>query len=811
MFKNYFKVAWRNLVKNRVFSIINITGLATGLACFILISLYVLDELSYDKFYKNAERIYRINSDVRFGGTDLHMPVSSDMMGEVLRKDYPQVEQYTKVFTFSGSKMIRKGNEFINEYNVAHVDSTFFDVFQLTPVAGDIKTALNEPNTIVVTASAAKKYFGTEQAIGKTIETNDNNQTLYKVTGVIEDMPKNSHFGFDFLFSMDNVDYEWGSFLSHNFFTYLLLKKGSDPKVFEKKFDEYIDKYVVPQARQVMNIPSMEEFQKAGNSLQYSLIPLTDIHLKSNRSFELKPGGNVQYVYIFSGVALFILLIACINFMNLTTARSANRAKEVGIRKVLGTHRRKLVSQFLSESTLMAFLSMILALAIACLVLPLFNNVSGKSMTLGNLFAPLFLPVLILLPLVVGLLAGSYPAFYLSAFQPIQVLKGKLNSGARGGLLRSVLVTVQFVTTIILIIGTIVIYKQLDYIQTKNLGFNKSQVLVINDTYSLNNNIDAFRNEMLRVPGVLSATTSGFLPVTSTSRNDNTFSKEAVLDAKNGFNMQNWTIDENYVGTMGMEIVKGRNFSRSFPSDSSATIINESAAKALGYDDPVGKKLYTIKDVQTGEVQAFNIIGVVKNFHFESLKQSIGPLCFLYGRNTNLTSFKVTAANVPSILKQAEAKWKSMASGKPFSYRFMDDSFDEMYRAEQRVGKIAFVFSILAILIACLGLFGLVTFIAEQRAKEIGIRKVLGASVRGIVQLLSKDFIRLVLIAFVIAAPAAWYFMHHWLQDFAFRVQLTWWVFAAAGLIALGIAVLTLSVQAVRAALDNPVKNLRTE
>lgn len=799
------------MVKNRVFSIINITGLATGLACFILIALYVLDELSYDKFFANSERIYRINSDVRFGGTDLHMPVSSDMMGEALSKDYPQVEQYTRVFTFSGSKMVRKDNEFINEYNVAHVDSTFFDVFQLKPIAGTIKTALNEPNTVVLTASTAKKYFNTEQAVGKIIETNDNNQTLYKVTGVVEDIPRNAHFNFDFLFSMDNVAYGWGNSLSHNFYTYLLLKTGTDARAFEQKFEEYITNYVVPQARQVMNIPSIEEFRKAGNSLQYSLIPVTDIHLKSDRTFELQPGGNIQYVYIFSGVALFILLIACINFMNLTTARSANRAKEVGIRKVLGTHRRKLVSQFLSESTLMAFLALVIALVIAFLVLPLFNEVSGKSMTLGNLFSPLFLPMLIALPLVVGLLAGSYPAFYLSAFQPIQVLKGKLNRGARGGLLRSVLVTVQFVTTIILIIGTIVIYKQLGYIQTKNLGFNKNQVLVVNDTYTLDSNLDAFRNEMLRVPGVLSATTSGFLPVSSSSRNDNTFSKEAVMDAKNGFNMQRWTIDENYMGTMGMEIIKGRNFSRSFPSDSSAALINETAAKVLGYDDPVGKKLYTISDVETGEVQAFNIIGVVKNFHFESLKQNIGPLCFLYGRNTYLTSFKVTAANISSILKQAEAKWKAMASGKPFSYRFLDDSFDEMYRSEQRVGKIAFVFSLLAILIACLGLFGLVTFIAEQRAKEIGIRKVLGASVRGIVQLLSKDFVRLVLIAFVIATPASWYFMNKWLEDFAYRVQLSWWVFVAAGLIALVIAILTLSVQAIRAALDNPVKNLRTE
>jgi putative ABC transport system permease protein len=377
--------------------------------------------------------------------------------------------------------------------------------------------------------------------------------------------------------------------------------------------------------------------------------------------------------------------------------------------------------------------------------------------------------------------------------------------------LRSALVVVQFVTSIILIIGTIIIYKQLNYIQNKNLGFAKEQVLIVNDTYALGDNANAFRNELMQQPGVLNASFSGYLPVTSSSRSNNTFSKESVVDAKNGFNMESWMVDEAYIPTMGMEIKRGRNFSKSFGADSTGVIINETTEKIIGYADPIGKKLYSIVDVQRGEVKAFTIIGVVKNFHFQTLKESIGPLCLLYGHNTWLASFKVAPANVASVIRTAKEKWKTMASGAPFSYRFMDDSFDEMYHSEERVAKIALTFSILAIFIACLGLFGLVTFIAEQREKEIGIRKVLGASVQGIVQLLSKDFIKLVIIAFVVAAPAAWYFMNRWLQDFAYRIQISWWVFLLAGFLALLIAMVTLSVQAIKAALANPVKNLRTE
>ena len=810
MIKNYFKVAWRNLVKNKTYSAINIAGLAIGLSCFLLIALYVLDELSYDRFYANSDRICRINTDIRFGGSDLHIPVASDPMGATLKNDYPQVEEYTRLFN-NGNKQIKKGNEYLNEFNVIHADSTFFTVFTLPVIAGDTRTALNEPNTVVITESAAKKYFGTADAVGKTLETTDNNNSVYKVTAVIKDMQRNSHFHFDFIFSMKNVQYQWGNFLSNNFYTYLLFRKGTDYKSFEKNFSAVLLKYIVPQARQFMQINNMDEFEKAGNKLVYTLMPLTKIHLYSDRSFELTPGGNIQAVYIFSAIALFILLIACINFMNLTTARSANRSREVGIRKVLGTERKNLVSQFLTESTLMAIISLLIAAGITYLVLPLFNNIASKSMSFGSLFSSDLLPLLILLPVIVGLIAGSYPALYLSSFKPIRVLKGKLNESGRGGRLRSILVVFQFGISIIIIIGTIIIYKQLNYIQTKNLGFNKDQVLIINDAYALNKNSDAFKNEIVRQPGVTSGTLSGYIPVDNSSRSDNTLSKEPVLDSKSGIDMQTWVIDCDYIKTLGMQIMKGRNFSPDFPTDSSAVIINEETQGFLAYDNPIGEKLYQLGNNPGDPPATLHIIGIVKDFHYESLRKNIGPLCFLLGKNNGLALFKVNAAHIPDILKQAEAKWRTMAPGMPFSYRFMDESFDEMYRQEQRTGKIALIFSILAILIACLGLFGLATFIAEQRTKEIGIRKVLGADVSTIVTLLSKDFLKLVIISAIIAFPVAWYFMSKWLQDFAYRINMPWWIFIIAGIVAALIALITISFQAVKAAIANPVKSLRTE
>ena len=812
MFKNYFKIAWRNLVKNKTFSFINIIGLASGLACFILIALYVADELSYDRFNEKADRIYRINSDIVFGGNKLHLAVASDPMGATLKKDYPQVEEYVRFFSSSGSKLVKKGNEYIRENNVAHADSTLFYVFTLPVIAGDVKTALNEPNTVVISESVANKYFSTTDAVGKNIETNDNGSTLYKVTAVMKDIPHNSHFNFDMIFSMDNVEYQWGNFLSHNHQTYLLLRSGTDYKEFEKNFKQFINKYVIPQAAQFMEIKSMDEFEKAGNKLEYSLMPLTNIHLRSDRVAEMSINGNIQYVYIFSAVALFVLVLACINFMNLSTARSASRAKEVGIRKVVGSEKKLLIRQFLTESILTTVISTVLAIGIAWLCLSWFNNLSAKELHISDLLQPKYLAFLIALPLIVGLLAGTYPAFVLSSFNPIVVLKGKLSGGLKRSTLRNVLVVGQFTASIFLIASTIIVFRQLNYIQTKKLGFSKDQMLIINGTGALGNNRDAFKNEVSKFTGVKGATYAGYLPVAGSSRNDVSFSTEAAMTSTNSVNMQIWNIDHNYIPLMEMEIVKGRNFSKEFGTDSNATIINETAARLLGWDEPVGKKLYTyFQDGGGNTLISREVIGVVKNFHFESMKENIGPLSFRLADNYWATAFKVNTADIKQLISNIESKWKIMAPGMPFSYQFMDESFDNMYRVEQRTGKLGLTLAVIAILIACLGLFGLVTYTAEQRIKEIGVRKVLGATINNIITMLSKDFMILVLIASALAIPLAWWAMNRWLQDFAYRINIGWWIFIAAGAIAFLIAFITVSSQAIKAALANPVKSLRTE
>ncbi|MGL6269092.1 MAG: ABC transporter permease, partial [Chitinophagaceae bacterium] len=776
MLRNYFKIAFRNLWKNKGYSAINILGLAVGLATCLLIILYVWDELSYDKFHEKAERIYRVDSDIKFGGTDMKLAVSSDPMGATLKKDYPQVEQFTRIYASEGSKLIKKGNEFIHETKIAYADSTFFDVFTFPLLTGNPKTALNEPNTSVISESGAKKYFGNTDVVGKIIETSD--KASFKITAVMKDMPANAHFKFDILLSMDNVSYQFGNFLSHNFTTYIVLQKGTDPNIFNKFFKEILNKYVLPQAKAFMEIKTMDEFEKNGNRLEYHLMPITRIHLYSDRFPELSANNDIQNVYIFSAVALFILLIACINFMNLSTARSANRAKEVGIRKVLGTERKTLIWQFLTESMLVAFISLFIALGITLLVLPFFNDVASKTLQFSSLFNSRFIPFLILMPLLVGFIAGSYPALYLSSFQPITVLKGKLSTGFKKSRLRSTLVVIQFATTIILIISTIIVYNQLNFIQQRKLGFNKEQVLIVDNTYVLGQQAKAFKEEIKILSGVSSATMSSYLPVSSSSRSDNTYSKEAVMDINNGLNMQTWEIDEDYIPTLGMELVKGRNFSKEFGTDSSSIIINETTAQLLGYEDPIGKNLYTFEDVNNPVV--LKIIGVAKNFHFESLRQGVGPLCFKLEQSIGSGIFKVKTTDIKGLVAGVESTWKKMAPGMPFSYRFLDDAFDSMYRAEQRMGKLAMAFAILAVIIASMGLFGLATYASEQRIKEIGIRKVLGASVANITEMLSRDFLKLILIASLIAFPIAWFAMHKWLQNFAFRIDIQWWVFLVA-------------------------------
>lgn len=813
MLKNYLKVAWRNLLRNRTFSVINITGLAIGLGCFLLIALYVLDELSFDRYYDKAGNIYRINMDARWGGQELRVAETSDMMGGLLKKDYPEVENFSRIYSQHGdTRLIRKGSEFISEEHFAYVDSTFFAVFHFPAIDGDTRTALDEPRSVVMTASAATRYFGSANAAGKTLEVREGGKDVpYKVNAVIADMPGNTHFHFDLLFSMKSLDYQWGQIGNVNFHTYLALRPGTGYKAFERVFPDYVKKYLIPALKD-FQIYSLEDFEKSGNRVRFSLIPVTKIHLYSDRQGgeELSPSGSVQYVAIFSAVALFILLIACVNFMNLTTARSAGRAREVGIRKVLGTERKELIIQFLTESTLMVFLSLLIAIGIAFLALPLFNTLSGKTMSTASLFSPVILPLLLCLPFVVGLLAGCYPAFFLSAFKPIEVLKGKLAAGTKSGSLRSALVVFQFATSILLMIGTIVVFRQLRYIQTRDLGFSKDQVLIVDGVDALGANADAFKKEVVQLSGIKSGTLSAFLPVSKSARNVYNIFKDPVATASNSFNVETWGIDSDYLGTIGIGLVRGRNFSPRFGTDSSAIIINETTAAILGYADPIGKNIYTFDGANKRTDHP--IIGVVKNFNFETLHHEIRPLIFMLQRSTGLASFKIRTAAAGPLVEKIGNAWKSLAPGVPFSFRFLDDSFNEMYQSEQQVGKIAMVFSVLAILISCLGIFGLATFVAEQRTKEIGIRKVLGASVQGIVGLLSANFIKLVAIAFLIAAPLGWWIMNKWLQDFVYRATFSWWlIFGVAGLSAMLIALVTVSFQSVKAALMNPTRSLKAD
>ncbi|HUS03264.1 MAG TPA: ABC transporter permease [Chitinophagaceae bacterium] len=807
MIKNYFKIALRNLWKNKSFSAINIFGLAIGIATCLLISLYVFDELNFDKYNKNASRIYRVNADLKFGGEDQKFAVSPDPLAFTLVRDYPEVESAVR-FRNYGPSLVKKGNENIKEERIIYTDSTLFDVFTLPMITGNPKKALTDPNSVVITESIAKKYFNSINIVGKILQFD--NKTDYKITGVIKDIPEASHFKFDFFVALAGVkEANQNIWLSFNFNTYLLLRSDADVNSFKKKFDDVMAKYMWPQAEELMHI-NQKDFKKSGNYINLSLVPLTAIHLHSDRTAELGPNSDMQIVYIFSVIAVFILLVACVNFMNLSTARSANRAKEVGIRKVLGTQRKNLIGQFLSEAILMSLIAFALAMVIALLLLPYLNNLAAKNLTLSVTEHPLMLPLLIAFTIIVGLVAGSYPAFYLSSFRPVQVLKGTVAGGFKRSYLRSSLVVFQFFISIVLIIATLIIYNQLGYIRDKKLGFNREQVIVVKDAYVLDKKAETFKQEVLKYPEIVSGTKSGYLPVNSSRSSESLFADGRIENDK-GVTSQLWTVDHDYIKTLGMQIVQGRDFSKDLLTDSDAVIINEAAVKLFGFTNPIGKKITKITDITKKETRDYMVIGVVKNFNYESLRQNIGALCMRMARDNNSISFRLKTGNIEQTVSHIQRTWKSIAPNEPFTYSFLNEEFDNMYRSEQRSGTIFISFAVLAIFIACLGLFGLATYAAEQRIKEIGIRKVLGATVTNIVGMLSKDFLKLVLIAALIAFPVAWWGMNKWLQDFAYRINISWWIFLIAGVSALLIAMLTVSFKAIKAAITNPVKNLRTE
>jgi putative ABC transport system permease protein len=808
MIRNCLKTAFRNLLKNKGFTVLNVLGLALGLATCLLIVFYIFDELSYDRFNIKADRIYRVNNDIKFGGNENSYAVSPAPMAAAFLSDIPEVEQVVR-FRYRGGMRVKTGNERIQESRMIYADPSVFSLFTFPMISGNPVTALKHPRTVVINETTAKKYFNTTNVVGKTLTFNDS--LLYNVTGVIKDIPKQAHFNFDFFLSMESLpESRNGSWVSNNFATYVLLKKGNSPKVLEAKFPGLAKRYVGPQLQAVVHL-TMDALEKAGNYFRFSLTPLKDIHLHSNRIAELGTNSNIQYVYIFSAIAIFILLIACVNFMNLSTARSSNRAREVGVRKVLGSPRKYLIAQFLTESILVTLLGALIAVFAAWALLPLFNQMSGKNLVVTSQIFGWLVPALVLIIIIIGCLAGSYPALFLSGFLPIQVLKGKLTAGFKGGWLRSFLVVFQFSISIFLIIGTLVIYNQLKYIQSKDLGFKRDRVLVVRNVYNLGKQTKIFQQEINKLPDVVNTTLTGYLP-TSGQGNSSTFFQDHNMDSKTALSTQVWSVDDQYISTLGMKLVVGRNFSKLMSTDSSAVIINETAAKKLGMADPLNKTLYYPTDSYGKVIKPVHVVGIVKDFNFNSLRDNVTPVVLVYQDDWGALGIKVKTTNIPALIDQIKNKYKELAPNQQFDYSFMDADFEATYRTEQRMGAIFIAFTSLAIIIACLGLFGLAAYAAEQRTKEIGIRKVLGANVSTIVRMLSKDFLRLVFIAIIIASPLAWWFMQTWfLQGFAYRQNIAWWVFAAAGFTSIIIAFITISFQSIKAALSNPVNSLRSE
>ena len=800
MIRNYIKTAYRSLLKNKGFTVLNVLGLSVGLATCLLIVFYVVDEFSYDRYNVNAERIYRVSEDVSLNGNHIFSASTEKPLMDAL-KSFPQIEKMARIipkeslFLSSSKFSVRKGNNNISEKNVTYAESGLFDVFTLPMIDGNPSTALTEPHSAVITESTAKKYFNKTDVVGETLTINDT--SIFKITGVIKDIPVQSHFNYDFILSYSSIPefkaYGWGYASIHN---YLLLKPGTDVKNLEAQIRNI----------EIKNSFSPTAWTTGSNYLKVVLTPLLDIHLRSNASYELTENGNIEYVYIFSLIAIFILLIACVNFMNLSTARSSNRAKEVGVRKVLGSARKYLVAQFLTESLLVTLVSTIIAVALAWLAMPLFNQMAAKHLGFSAHSFTWLLPSLLVIVLIIGFLAGSYPAFYLSAFQPIEVLKGKIAAGFKGGFLRSFLVVFQFSISIFLIIGTLVIYNQLKYIRTKSLGYDRSQMLVIKNVNVLGKQAKILKQEVKQMSGVVDVTMSTYLP-TGDDRNVTGLFPELPIDIKHDVLTEFWPVDEDYMKTLDIKLIAGRNFSNQMASDTAAMIVNEAFVKKFGRKDPLNQTLYR----DSYGIQAYHIIGVMKDFHFSSLKDQIKPLALYYDEDRGAITARVKTANLPALMSQIEDKWKDLSPNNAFTYSFMDQDFDATYRSEQRIGTIFVSFTALAIAIACLGLFGLAAYAAEQRNKEIGIRKVLGASVSTIVSMLSMDFIKLVFISILIASPVAWWAMNKWLQDFAYRINIQWWVLALAGFAAIFIAFITISFQSIRAAIANPMKSLRSE
>lgn len=805
MLKNYITIAWRNLLKKKAYSFINIFGLGLGMTCCFLIFMYVQDELSFDTYHEKGDRIYRLThgelpskDQTENAATDPFWVWHNAPVGPALKSYFPEVD---KVVQFSGSSdiLLTDGENSYQEEGVFFMDSTAFDVFSWKVVKGDPKTALTAPYSMVMTESTAKRYFGNEDPIGKTLKGSDSpgrsNAGDYTVTAVIEDIPSNSHFSFNMLLSLSTfrlfsqeIFEMWGY---ADFYTYFLVNENFDLAAFEQKIHDFL------AARQDNPLYTVK------------VEPMKDFYLRTDADRQPGQTGSLSNIYVFSVIGIFILVIAMINFMNLSTARSMERAKEVGIRKSVGADRKHLIYQFLGESIIIVFLSMIASVFFVTAAMPLMNSITGKELELARFVNWQTVPTMLGILIVVGLLAGSYPAFVLSGFRPVQILKGISVANNSGVSLRKGLVVFQFSLSIILIAGTIIVYNQMNHLLDKDMGFDKEQMLVLDYNYDerVNSRSSALKSELEANPSILSAAFSrsvpgGYYPNAGTSI-------QGVDGEMIGLGQAIFQVGIDFIDHFDMELVAGRSYSREFPSDStSALVVNEATARQYGYANPadiVGKKFD-----QWG--RAGEVIGVVKDFNFISLHRNIEPLTLPFAAyESRFLILKVQSDDMEKTISEVEEVWKRLAPHRPFLYSFLDEDFDRQYQADFKFKKIFTAFSVLAILIASLGLFGLATYTAEIRTKEIGIRKVLGAEVSSIVALLSKDFIKLVLVAIFLAIPVTWYAMNSWLEGFAYRIEIGWWVYLLAGTLAIIVALATISSQAFRAALVNPVKSLKSE
>jgi putative ABC transport system permease protein len=807
MIKNYLRSAFRNIKRHPFISFINIFGLTVGLTCCLLIVAYVINERSYDKYDKNADDIYRVTR-IFYSAPNvesLHLSAVAPPFGPLLKTAFPQIKKVTRVL-YDGNMVLRYKEKLFAETNGLIADEDFFDFFTTPVLKGDPHTALLDPYTVMLTPDLAKKYFGNEDPMNKDIIL-DNNKHAFKVTGIFEPFPANSHMHPTVLMSFNTLKDStiYGekqletNYGNNAFYTYLLFQKGVNADKFEAQLPNFLDNYVHMQG-------APANF-KTHTTTKLTIQKLTDIHLTSHLDDEIEENGNIERVYIFSAIALFILLIACINYMNLSTARSALRAKEIGIRKIVGAERKEIIAQFLSESVLITWVSLIVAFGITALILPLVAQMSGLALTINSLLSWQILMPILALPFVIGLISGIYPAVFMSSFIPVKVLKGVFKVGTSNFSFRKILVVLQFSISICLIVATIVVFRQLAYIQDKDLGFNKDHVVAIDYDRSINNQYQAFKADLFRNPDIKEVGRSSRIPSGRLLDDQDAAILEGGSMQPLKVDLKQLVVDEGFVPAYGIQILAGRNFSKDIKTDSNKYIINETTVKTLGWKTPQNA---LNKQIRYGGVTG-NVIGVTKDFHFESLHQAVVPMILLYGGGVHVLSIKIDGHNVQATMAGIQQTWQHYLPNTPFDFQFLDVKFNQLYRSEQQQGTLFTIFSCIAIFIACLGLFGLSAFTITQRVKEIGVRKVLGASINQIVMELSKDFIKLVIIAAVIALPSALWLMNKWLTSFASRIDVSWWILASAGIIALVIAFATISIQSIKAAMANPVKSLRSE